>query len=98
MDHLLKKEIGGSTYIYPNELDKACFQHNMAYGEFKDWHRIAASDKVFREKAFNIAKNTIYAAYQGGLASMVYNFLIKRLMILIFLMVLLKVNLWEANN
>ena len=24
------------SYIYKNELDKACFQHDMAYGDFKD--------------------------------------------------------------
>ena len=26
----------GSRYIYKSELDKACFQHDMAYGDFKD--------------------------------------------------------------
>ena len=30
------KQTGDSRYIYNNELDKACFQHNMAYGYFKD--------------------------------------------------------------
>ena len=30
------KETGDSRYIYENELDKACFQHGMAYGNFKD--------------------------------------------------------------
>ena len=29
------KETGDSQYIYQNELDKACFQHDMAYGNFK---------------------------------------------------------------
>ena len=24
------------AYICQNELDKACFQHNMAHGDFKD--------------------------------------------------------------
>ena len=28
------KEAGDSRYIYRNELDKACFQHDMAYGDF----------------------------------------------------------------
>ena len=27
------KETGDSRYIYRNELDKACFQHDMAYGD-----------------------------------------------------------------
>ena len=30
------KEIGHTKYIYNNELDKACFQHDMAYGDFKN--------------------------------------------------------------
>ena len=33
------KETGDTNYIYKNELDKACFQHDMAYGYFKDLAR-----------------------------------------------------------
>ena len=51
------KETGDTRYICKNELDKACFQHDMAYGDFKDLERGAASDKVFADKAFNVAKN-----------------------------------------
>ena len=51
------KETGDTSYIYKNELDKACFQHDMAYEGFKDLKRGTASDKVLRDKAFNIAKN-----------------------------------------
>ena len=29
------KQTGDSRYIYKNELDKACFEHDMAYGDFK---------------------------------------------------------------
>ena len=50
------KETGDTNYIYKNELDKACFQHDMAYGDFKDLARRTASDKVLRNKAFNISK------------------------------------------
>ena len=50
------KETRDTSYIYKNELDKACFQHDMAYGDFKDLKRRKASDKVLRDKAFNIAK------------------------------------------
>ena len=39
------KETGDSRYNYQNELDKACFQHDMAYGDFKDLPRKTASDK-----------------------------------------------------
>ena len=66
------KETGDTSYIYKNELDKACFQHDMAYGDFKDLKRRTASDKVLRDKAFNIAKNPKYDGYQTGLVSMVY--------------------------
>ena len=66
------KETRDSRYIYQNELDKACFRHDMAYGDFKDLNRRTIADKVLRDKAFNIAKNTKYDGYQRGLASIVY--------------------------
>ena len=72
------KETGDTSYIYKNELDKACFQHDMAYGDFKDLKRRTVCDKVLRDKAFNIAKNPKYDGYQRGLASMVYKFLDKK--------------------
>ena len=50
------KETGNTRYIYKNELDKACFQHDMAYGDFKDLERRTVSDKILRDKASNIAK------------------------------------------
>ena len=40
------KETGDTKYIYKIELDKAYFQHDMTYGDFKDLARRAASDKV----------------------------------------------------
>ena len=72
------KETGDTNYIYKNELDKACFKHDMAYGDFKDLARRTASDKILRDKALNIAKSPKYDGYQGGLASMVYKFLDKK--------------------
>ena len=66
------KQTGDSRYIYKNELDKPCFQHDMAYGDFKDLKKRTAVDKVLRDKAFNIAKDPQYDGYQRGLASMVY--------------------------
>ena len=54
------KETRGSRYIYQNELDKACFLHDMAYGDSKDLSRRTAPDKLLRDKAFNIAKNPKY--------------------------------------
>ena len=60
------------------QIDKACFQHDVAYGDFKDLNRRTAADKVLRDKAFNIAKNSKYDGYQRGLASMVYKFFNKK--------------------
>ena len=48
-------ETGDPRYFYQNELDKACFQHDMAYGGFKDLNRRTVADKVLRDKVFNIA-------------------------------------------
>ena len=73
------KKTGDTKYIYRNELDKVCFQHDMAYGDFKDLTKRTADDKVLKNKAFNIAKDPKYDGYQRGLASMVHKFLIKRL-------------------
>ena len=64
------KETGDSRYIYQNKPDKACFQHDMAYGDFKDLTRRTVSDKILRDKAFNIAKNPKCDRYQRVLASM----------------------------
>ena len=50
----------------------------MAYGDFKDLKRRTVSDKILRDKAFNIAKNPKYDGYQRGLVSMVYKFFDKK--------------------
>ena len=72
------KETGDTNYIYKNELDKGCFQHDMAYGDFKDLAKRTAADKVLRDKAFIIASDQKYDEYQRGLASMVYKFFDKK--------------------
>ena len=68
------KETGNISFIYKNEFDKACFQLDMAYGDFKDLAKRTAADKVLRDKASQIASDQKYEGYQRGLASMVYNF------------------------
>ena len=72
------KETKDIKYSYRNEPDKACFQYDMAYGDFKDLARRTASDKMLRDKAFNIAKTSKYDAYQRGLTSIVYTFFDKK--------------------
>ena len=68
------KETGDRNYIYKNKLGKACFQHDMAYGDFKDLGKRTAADKVLRNKAFKFASDQKYDGYQRGLASMVNKF------------------------
>ena len=53
-------------------------QNDLTYGDSKDLDRRAASDRILRDKAFNIAKNPKYSEYQRGLASMVYKFFDKK--------------------
>ena len=72
------KETGDTRYIQRKQLDKACFQHDLAYGDFKHLARRTASDKLLKDKAFNFAKNPKYDGYQRGLASMIYNFFNKK--------------------
>ena len=59
-------------------MDKACFQRDMAYGNFKGLPRKTAYDKVLSDKGFNIVKNPKYNLYQCGLVSMIYNCFDKR--------------------
>ena len=63
---------GKLSYIYKNDLDKACFQHNMAYNNFKDLEERTQSDIVLKNKALKIASNPKYNGYERGLASMIY--------------------------
>ena len=72
------KETGDTNYIYKNELDKACFAHDAAYSDSKNITKRTIADKILRDKAFNIAKDTKYDGYQRGLASMVYKFFDKK--------------------
>ena len=57
-------QTGNTDFIYRNELDKACFQHDMAYGKSKDLTKRTQSDKVLRDKAFKIATDPKYDGCQ----------------------------------
>ena len=61
----------------------------MTYRYFKDLARRADSDKVLRDKAFNITRNLKYDGYQRGLGSMI--FLIKNPQVV-------ALNLFQINN
>ena len=71
-------QTGNTDFIYKNELGKACFQHDIAYGKSKDLIKRTQSDKFLKDKAFEIASNPKYDGYQKGLASMVYKFFDKK--------------------
>ena len=70
-------QTGNTNFIYRNDLDKACFQHDMAYGKTKDLAKRTQLDKVLRDKAFIIARDPKHD-YQRGLASMVYKLFDKK--------------------
>ena len=53
-------QTGNTEFIYKNELDKFCFQHDMAYGKSNDLSKRTESDKVLRDKAFKIANDPKY--------------------------------------
>ena len=72
------KETGDTSYIYKNELEEPCFQHDMAHRDSKDLKRGTFSNEVLGDKVFDIAKNPKYDGYQRGLASMVYKFFDKK--------------------
>ena len=61
---------GNTNHIYKDDLDKACFQHDVGYSKYKYLAKRTQSDRVFRDKAFKIAINTKYDGYQRGIASM----------------------------
>ena len=65
-----------TDFTYRNELDKACFQHDITCSKSKDL--VKRSDKVLKDKAFKIASNPKYDGYQRGLASIVYKFFDKK--------------------
>ena len=71
-------QIGNTDFIYNNEVDKASFHLDMAYGKRKDLVRRTQSDKVLRDQAFNIESDPKYDGCQRGLASMLYKFFDKK--------------------
>ena len=67
-----------TDFIYKNELDKACFQHDMPYAKSKALAKRTQSDKNLRDKAFKIASDPKYDGYKRGLASMANKFFDKK--------------------
>ena len=59
-------QTGNTDFIYKNNPDKACFQHDMAYGKSKNLAKRTKSDKVLRDKAFDIANDRKYDQALSG--------------------------------
>ena len=57
------KETGDLWCINQNKLGRACFQYNMAYGDFQDLPKRKALDKVLQYKVFEFAKKSKYDVY-----------------------------------
>ena len=72
-----RKETEDSECIYQNELVKACFQHDMVCGDFKDLSRRTGSDKILHDKIFNITKIRNTVDIKGVFLKWHINFLIK---------------------
>ena len=71
-------QTGNKDFIYKNELDKACFQYDMAYGKSKDLTKRSQLNKVYRDKAFKIADDPKYDGYQKRLVPVVYKLFDKK--------------------
>ena len=72
------REIGKLKHLYRNDLDKACFAHDAAYSYSKDLAKRTISDKILKDRAYEIARNRNYDGYQRALARMVYKFFDKK--------------------
>ena len=60
-------QTGNKDFIYRNELDKTCSQHDMAYGKSEDLVKGTQSDKVLKDKALKIVSDRKCYGYEEGL-------------------------------
>ena len=72
------RETGNLKHVHRNELDKACFAHDAAYSDSKNLAKRTISDKILKNRAYEIPRNCNYDRYQRALASMVYKFFDKK--------------------
>ena len=64
--------------MYRNESDKACFVRDAAYSGSKDLAKRTISDKILRDRTYEIARNCGYDGYYRALTSMVFKFFHKK--------------------
>ena len=58
------RKTGNFKRLDGNELDKACFTHDAAYSDSKDLAKRTVSDKILKDRAYEIARNGGYDGYQ----------------------------------
>ena len=87
------KETGDSLHIYQNELHKACLQHDMAHGDFKDLTNRKTSDKTLYDKLSILLKILNMMNINADLLQWLINFLIKKLLV-----VVLKMRICQTSN
>ena len=72
------KETGNLRHLYGSELGKAYFAHDVAYSDSKDVAKRTISDKILKDRAYEIARNHGYGGYQRELESMDFKFFDKK--------------------
>ena len=58
-------QTGDTNFIYKNEIYKACFRHDMAYGKAKDLAKRTQSDKVLKDKSFTVANYNLQLLFSA---------------------------------
>ena len=92
-------QTGNTNCSYRNDLDKACFQHDMACGKCKDLTKRTESVKALRDEAFKIANSPKYDGYERGLTSIVYiNHLNKKIYKKFKTLQVVVLNIYQINN
>ena len=72
------RKTGNLKQLYREELDKACFAYNAAYSDSKDLAKRTISDKILKDRVYEIAINPKYDGHQRRLASTVHKFFVKK--------------------
>ena len=85
-----------TNYIYKNDLDKACFQHDMT-SDFEDLAKRTQPNKVLRVKFFEITSNPNMMVVKGNQLRRFASFLIKNLQEVVLKMKLNKINKLQMN-
>ena len=66
------RETGNLKHLYRNELDEAFCSHNSVYSDSKGLAKRTISNKILKDRAYEIGRNRKYYGYQRALPSMVY--------------------------